>query len=811
MVRQFKNMFHWKPDSIEFEAPLRVRDKGFESQLDLLAKGIDNAHVDVQLSEEFISRVRLLVRKTLLHEVAQNHWGEPPPPPDAKDVQLVREGYVGMMEVAVDKARQKLSHELIHLVQFAVMKLLLEVTRDEIERLRAQLKRACGMDVNQSNNQSMELHQRLVVLMKEEPELRYRINRRLFREIYKMETTRLAKLRKSVLGRSWPVPKAVLFNPMLELPSLWADAQFMRHYTLVCTDPETKDGFNRVNRIVTSIFEDFLPTWAWPLGRGESYEGMQRRDLSPSARRETGDSLGFAELDRLLGRSLQAEEFDQGLVSWLDAPENMDRIIYSAKSRRIFTSDQQPQHLGRYWNNPKWPLFHARLLKKILRGVRSSGLEKHILACHAAPRVAAELNADLPIRLVCQYLSGKVHRREMLRRLTPSMEFPERALKLLDRARSGLKTLPVQQRNRRIFSFLRHFLQLRRDLKYAYTAYKAMSRIRLLSRPEDIELSRGNGTLHDFVLREERQPSKHQIRNHVIIKADLRGSTAMTSQLRQKNLNPASHFSLNFFEPINKLLPVFGAKKVFVEGDAVILSIFEYEDTPYQWLCVSHACGLAAKILQVVDTQNALNRKYGLPPLELGLGITFSDEAPTFLYDEEREIMISSAINRADQLSSCSASLRKSGYGKKLGRGVEVLEPGHQTLQDKESSDQLIRYNVNGIELDLPAFYKLKSELALKQVELPKRPPGERFFGGRYPDQDGKMHWIVIREAAIKVWNGDEAEAVSTEGRRYYEVVTDADLQRSVVDTLNQRRPIGPHQQSGVQQDVNATGPRYLH
>ena len=194
------------------EGRLQIRHSIVESQLDLLPKGIDNAHVDVQLSEEFISRVRLLVRKTLLHEVAQNHWGEPPPPPDAKDVQLVREGYVGMMEVAVDKARQKLSHELIHLVQFAVMKLLLEVTRDEIDRLRAQLKRACGMDVNQSNNQSMELHERLVVLMKEEPELRYRINRRLFREIYKMETTRLAKLRKSVLGRSWPVPKAILFK-----------------------------------------------------------------------------------------------------------------------------------------------------------------------------------------------------------------------------------------------------------------------------------------------------------------------------------------------------------------------------------------------------------------------------------------------------------------------------------------------------------------------------------------------------------------------------------------------------------------------
>ncbi|MES9937228.1 MAG: hypothetical protein ABW153_12350, partial [Sedimenticola sp.] len=356
-------------------------------------------------------------------------------------------------------------------------------------------------------------------------------------------------------------------------------------------------------------------------------------------------------------------------------------------------------------------------------------------------------------------------------------------------------------------------LRLRHDLKLAYLGHKAMADIRLLYSPQDIELSRSNGTLHEFVLREEQQPEKHRIRNHVILKADLRGSTRITAQLLEKGLNPASHFSLNFFDPINKLLTVYGANKVFVEGDAVILSVFEYEDTPYQWLCVSHACGLAVNILKVVDRQNIENRKYGLPELELGLGIAFSDQEPAFLYDEEREIMISSssAINRADQLSSCSAAVRKSDYGKRLGRGVEVYSPADPGGQDKEASDRLVRYNVNGIELDVPAFYKLKSELVLKQVQFELNGTEARFLAARYPDLDGKMHWLVVREAPIRKWNGEEPGAQEEHGRSYYQVVSDPDTLRAVIDRVrDRRREIGNGLLSSAG-DGETTGKSYLH
>ncbi|WP_052761276.1 hypothetical protein [Sedimenticola thiotaurini] len=790
---KLSNLFRWSPDAEEFTKPLQLK-KPFKLLFDRLPIGIDNNRIDVTLSPEFMNRCRQFVRRYMLHDVTENYWGEPPPPPDNKDLQVLREDYAGLMELTVDRARKHNRLEMVQLLQFSVVKYLLQLVDQEYERLRNQMQRAKSVDSHQSTGRSVQLHERLVLLARNEAAIRYRITRRLFREILKIENMRLSKLRKSVLGHSWPVPKPLLFNPMLQLPSLWADEQVMNHYSLVCTDKDEQDGFDRVNRMVTKLFAEFLPAWCWSVDPGESFD-VTCSDIQNTARRHKGEQgglVGHAETLMLLKRSLQPDEYENGNCSWLDIPDNIDRIVYSVKHRSTIRTDVDDPRLRVTWENDKWPGFHHRLMKRILKTFQGTRIERDLLACHAAPGIYQELNRQVPVRIICLYLSGRMTRRELKRKLNSlqSKAVPVKVIPVLDRMVTIIKGMPASRRRRRIFSFLRHFALFRRDLKQAYQAHVAMNRIHLLVRPEDVELSRRNGSLLEFPLRVELKPEQHRIRNHVIIKADVRGSTTMTSELRNRNLNPASHFSLNFFEPINKLLDNYGAKKVFIEGDAVILSIFEYEDTPYQWLCVSHACGLARKILQVVDDQNVINRQNDLPELELGLGIAFSDSAPTFLYDEGREIMISPAINRADQLSSCSATLKRSEFGKKLGRGVMVLAPPADEIINKESSDKLMRYNVNGIELDFPAYYKLKSELSFRRVELDsgKRSRNDHLLVGRYPDLEGHMHTLVIREAAVTVWDGEKAGRLAADGRCYYQVITDPELISYAVEQTNQRR-----------------------
>jgi len=757
--------------------------------IDRFPKGIDNAHIDVYLSPHFTSATRILVRRMLEYEIGSNCWGERQPPPGRGDLRAFENTYTGMMEAGVTRARKKSAPEQIQLLQFAIIKFLLVVVVDELAQYRDRLQHSRTMDGDQSSGKAVHLHERLVILMKEQSALRYRVVRKLFRHVYKLESTSLRKLRKGVLGRSWPVPKQVLFNPMLQLPSLWADEQFMHHYSLAVLDKDDPERFGRINQVVTGLFKESPPAWAIApaeLGQEQQVDATKKDAAVLRQRHDQGSLTGFLETELLLENSLQHEEYGQGLCSWLDEPDNLDLIFSPERPDRLY-SDASSKLLRGLQSEKQWRCFHSMHMSEARKRFRHAGILARIMAAREAPQVFKELHGQVPVALICRFLEGGLSRRKLLRKLSgiQGVAQPEVACRVLDSAATRIRRMSRARQNRHIRRFLRDFATLRRDLKLAYRAHWVMNQLRILVLEEDVALSRSNSSLQEFVQHTERGKAHSRIRNHVIIKADVRGSTAIIKQLHDQNLNPASHFSLNFFQPINQLLNNFGANKVFVEGDAVILSIFEYEDTPYQWFCVCHACGLARKILQVVDAQNARNRKHGLPELELGLGISFNDGSPAFLYDGDQEIMISQAINRADRLSSCSAELRRTGIGEKKARGVEVVVPVEQGVANSDGTDQLMRYNVNGIELDMPAFFKLKSELALRRVgrSVPGYSEHSAFYAGRYPDRTGKMHWLVVREAPVRLWVGNNASTEEEWGRRFYEVVTDP----AVVSLLKER------------------------
>ena len=69
-------------------------------------------------------------------------------------------------------------------------------------------------------------------------------------------------------------------------------------------------------------------------------------------------------------------------------------------------------------------------------------------------------------------------------------------------------------------------------------------------------------------------------------------------------MNPASHFSMNLHEPVKRMLERYGAAKVFIEGDAIILAIYETESTRATQRAVARACVLAREILAVTQAYN---------------------------------------------------------------------------------------------------------------------------------------------------------------------------------------------------------------
>lgn len=260
-----------------------------------------------------------------------------------------------------------------------------------------------------------------------------------------------------------------------------------------------------------------------------------------------------------------------------------------------------------------------------------------------------------------------------------------------------------------------------------------------------------------------------------MIKADVRGSTDITHQMIKRGLNPASYFSLNFFNPISNILKDYGAVKVFIEGDAIILSIFEREKTPEGWYGVARACGIAMNMLFIIKRYNDKSKKNQLPILELGIGINYLESSPTFLFDGNQRIMISSAINIADRQSSCSKPLHKIISKMKPAFNLYVYQTASEEDMLKTSDDIFLRYNVNGIDLNPAGFKKLSKEINLTtlKTDLPElKMKNIKLHTGKFPLTSGRFQRLVIRESKVRQVHPDTFTLLKPTNRIYFEVCT---------------------------------------
>jgi hypothetical protein len=329
--------------------------------------------------------------------------------------------------------------------------------------------------------------------------------------------------------------------------------------------------------------------------------------------------------------------------------------------------------------------------------------------------------------------------------------------------------------------FLQDFSQYHRDLRRLETLNATLDSVNLVGTDKLRQLSHINGTLYEFLLPEEQQPEEERVLRHVVLKADVRDSTRLTRTLMEKGLNPASYFSLNFYDPVNKLIGKYGAQKVFLEGDAIILAILERTGEPE--LAVSRACVLAREIIEIVRGYNALMQRSGMPGLELGVGITLQEAAPLYLMDGEHQIMISEALNESDRLSSCNKRARRVMESQAGPFHVFVFEAADAvpTKDEAESpEDSILSYNLGGIRMNEAAFRKLEQEISLVPLNA-KLPPsiaasdkGEyELFSATVPVDRDIFRKIVVRQSRVPRVNVEDFSVRGWTNRSYYEVCTD--------------------------------------
>jgi class 3 adenylate cyclase len=435
---------------------------------------------------------------------------------------------------------------------------------------------------------------------------------------------------------------------------------------------------------------------------------------------------------------------------WMNDPENAERLVANG------TPD----------DSTKMGEVQKALLVAWMNMLESYDVMEHVIASYETVRLLGEYPAFLNPQQLKNALISK-HERERVETLL--REHGKISADKLHAARKRVSSCRGWDRLKMAGRFLRDFMRYHRDLRRLEAMNSAMDMVNVIANEKLRELSTINNTLYEFLLPEEQRPTEEKIAHHVILKADVRDSTAVTENLVSRGLNPASHFGLNFFEPVNKLLSKYGATKVFIEGDAIILCIFgrehEVEGT------VARACALGREMVGVVRGYNQKLQTDGLPLLELGIGICYQEGAPMYLVDGSSRIMISQALNDSDRLSSCSRIARKL-----------LKSPGmfnvyaFQTDEGGDGQEMRLRYNIGGIHLNHAAFEKLQHELSLEQrhLELPMLGDHElvSLYIGVVPLTTGAFHKIVVREGLVAKVDAKTLEFREWTDKHYYEVCT---------------------------------------
>lgn len=748
------------------QVPLRDATE-FHADLNRFPRGIDNLHVDVSLSPRFRGVVNALIESILGPRFWWETWRGAAPAPSKRTLREFRAAYLQLMESAIHRARQEQNVGLVTLAQLATLKYVTLTVTTEFERLLQELRKNLDLRPVGMGRDRLRMQEQLSSIHRQRRDILEEATTLLLHHMQRVEEGQLRELRQSLLGGDVGLTMAVFENPVFTAEDPHADDFLLHHYVLLGHRADDAANFGNVDRLLLEF-----------LGCGEAEDDA---DSDAGLRMLPSLTRARRNLDGAEGPVLRSEP-----CPWLDEPENAEILFGVEQARLALRRATERGDRAQARRLTSHIRFQRRMLRRLERALRLNRMLRPILIAYELPELFRALEGAVSPRLIQRYLSGPGGRLQALEKLRRLSRKGDRDLPLqaLDEAARRVSFSSSERRFALLQRFVHDFLTYRRDLKRARIVRSWMDQLRLLDDPDELRLSRTNRTLHELLMPDDeagaRQP---EVRGHVILKADVRGSTRIIEELVGRGLNPASHFSIHFFEPIGNLTELYGAEKVFVEGDAIILAILDYEVEGAPRLAVARACGLARSILEVVAAHNQTVAKYGLPPLELGVGIAFDNGAPTYLFDEDRPVMIAPAIARADRLSSCAAFLRKDEALQPEGR-VQVYRAAGKTAAYDKKGTELFRYNVDGVELEASAFARLNSEVHLQRVEtrIGDADSTQVFWWGSYPDQHGVVRSVVVREARVQYYDRRRGSVAASEDL-FYEVIADRELLKRLEQT----------------------------
>ncbi|HEV7521477.1 MAG TPA: hypothetical protein VGP89_10295 [Candidatus Angelobacter sp.] len=706
--------------------------------LEGLVTGIDNLRHDVYLSSKFAEAARqhifqlvtkhgnvedLVVEERTVGRQPVRQRGQTPRPWDPAEFKRL---LTELHIASLNRAKAENNVSLDLLFRLAILKF----QRAELLHQYGQALERCRARVKSyeglrqsANSRTVQMRERIAGFQINKKAVLRRAGQDLFVVLREAEKEILGRTRRSLFGDAMAAKYELFLNRLVFTEDGRDDLLNAEHYVMLGNYDRDRDRFHAMRYIAAQYLQ----------------------------------SLGLA-----------SDTEDPRVDGILNVPENAHEIMAGGSPDDTNPKGKAQKALLNAW---------AEILER-------EGVSASVIASYEAVPLLAQYSPPINAQ---QIKSALISREERRRVETLLEEHGKLSPAGLHAAVKKVESCKPAERTKVAARFFADFTRYHRDLRRMEAVVAAMDSVNVLANERFRELSAINNTLYEFLLTQEQKPAEEKVVHHVVLKADIRESTTLTRTLLEKGLNPASYFSLNFYDPINKLLPKYEAKKVFIEGDALILALFERDGEPA--LGVAQTCVLAKEIIQVVTAYNERSLSAGLPSLELGIGISYQDSAPMYLMDGNKKIMISKALNESDRLSSCSKSVR----GLLKDRDLLFNVFSFKAVADEDTGGNpdefLLRYNIGGIHINEAAFQKLRGEISLQaydlQVPMIWQKSAVRVYAGVVPLGQGSFHQIIVREGCISHVDARDFSLKGVTDRYYYEVCTHPKIYQAIEAVSN--------------------------
>jgi hypothetical protein len=776
-----------------------------------LAVGVDNIHHDVFLSPQWTDQTRLYLRERVRQAANLNLSFEKDPRRDkakVADTATWKRALLQILQASLTRAKYEKKIETDLLLRVALVKYLTGEITAQFAHLMLEAKewiRNRGSHFEHSESGHV-LKARLADLQAGRRNVFRQVGQHAYQVLMEIEDAKMARARHALFGDEQQAAYELLANRLAFVENGRDDILFLEQYVLLGNYQNDPDRFEAFQALLLDFLHQSVSVGPGS-GDGDVNDARTAHQTLVSAARGARNRLAILETERatilrrlersggVLARvgiggsqsqlNASLRDVDRRIQAAQQKIETLAPKLEAAKLRAEFVTGEQQDRFADYLSEPGNArlLFDpavcpdrdaaAQRLDTWLSRLEQSGLLVHVLASYELRNIYHDYCPPLHLQ---QLKKALVSREGFEQTVEILRQFPARGFSL-ERIESLAKKLRRYPRDEALAVALRFavdFMRLRRDLRNYERLVAAMERIHLVTSEKTRDISRLNNTLYEFTLPSEAGPANDAVVNHTVIKADVRGSTRITRELLDRGLNPATLFSLNFFEPVNRILDRYSASKVFIEGDAIILAVTETESNRTTQRAVSKACALGQQLLAIAAAYNERRESGDLPRLELGVGIAYQGSAPAYWVDSESRIMISKALNLSDRLSSCSKAAKRLLGDKVSWFRVMVFQPGVTGVEEDEADEFLIRFNLNGIELNEEGFEKLSQEIALQQIETECEMPWGRepvtLFLGEAPIGEG-LEPILLRRGFVRTMQPDGR--IGAAGHRaYYEVCT---------------------------------------